>query len=70
LNEDLAVSKRFPFGNQEARSVEFRASAFNIANRHLLGGITTGATSATFGRITSPQSNQPRNVEFSLRLTF
>jgi hypothetical protein len=69
-NEDLSVSKMFRFSRQETRRVEFRASAFNIANRHLLGGITTGATSATFGRITQPQSNQPRNVEFSLRLAF
>lgn len=70
LNEDVAVSKTFPFGRQESRRLEIRASAFNIANRHLLGGITTSATSATFGRITTPQSNQPRNVEFSLRLTY
>jgi len=70
LNEDVAVSKSFRFGHQEVRRLEFRASAFNVANRHLLGGITTGATSATFGRITSPQSNQPRNVEASLRFTF
>ena len=70
LNEDVAVSKMFRFGHQEARSVEFRASAFNVANRHLLGGITTSATSSTFGRITNPQSNQPRNVEFNLRFTF
>lgn len=70
LNEDISVNKRFRFGHVETRNVEFRASAFNIANRHLLGGITTGVTSATFGRITTPQSNQPRNVEFSLRLTF
>ena len=70
MNEDLSVSKMFRFGRQEARRIEFRSSAFNIANRHLLGGITTGATSATFGRVTQPQSNQPRNVEFSLRLAF
>jgi hypothetical protein len=70
LNEDVAVSKMFRFGPQEVRRLEFRASAFNVANRHLLGGITTGATSATFGRITAPQSNQPRNVEASLRFTF
>src|SRR5215472_7348272 len=70
LNEDLSVSKMFGFSRHEARRLEFRASAFNIANRHLLGGITTSATSATFGRITAPQSNQPRNVEFSLRFTF
>ncbi|MCX6626998.1 MAG: hypothetical protein NTW28_05140, partial [Candidatus Solibacter sp.] len=70
LNEDLAISKIFRLGRQEARRLEFRASAFNLANRHLLGGITTGVTSATFGRITSPQSNQPRNVEASLRFTY
>lgn len=69
FNEDVAVSKFFQLGKEE-RTLEFRASAFNFANRHLLGGLTTGVTSSTFGRFSSPQSNQPRNIEFSLRFAF
>jgi hypothetical protein len=68
LNEDLAVAKNFQFG--EKKALEFRASAFNLANRHLLGGLTTGLTSATFGQFSNPQTNQPRNVEFHLRFTY
>jgi hypothetical protein len=69
LNEDVAVSKYFPLGKEE-RTLEFRASAFNFANRHLLGSMTTGVTSSTFGRFSNPQTNQPRNVQFSLRFAF
>jgi hypothetical protein len=47
--------------------MEFRGSAFNIANRHLLGGINTTVGNSAFGRFTNPQANLPRNVEFSLR---
>ena len=69
LNEDVAMSKTFYLG-RESTNLEFRASAFNLSNRHLLGGLTTNVTSATFGRFSNPQSNQPRNIQFSLRLTF
>ena len=58
----------FRFG--EKKSLEFRGSAFNLANRHLLGSLTTGLTSATFGQFTNPQTNQPRNIEFNLRFTY
>jgi hypothetical protein len=69
LNEDMAVSKSFQLGKED-RTLEFRASAFNFANRHLLGSLTTSVTSGTFGRFSSPQTNQPRNVEFSLRFVY
>ena len=70
FSEDIALSKEFPFGAQEKKSFEFRASAFNMANRHLLGGLTTSITSASYGQFSNPQSNQPRNVEFSLRFKY
>jgi hypothetical protein len=70
LNEDVALSKNFPFGSSERKNVEFRASAFNVANRHLLGGLNTGINSAAFGTFSNPQSNLPRNLQFSLRLSF
>ena len=69
LNEDLAIGKAFHIGS-EKRTLEFRGSAFNLANRHLLGGLTTGLTSATFGQFSNPQTNQPRNIEFHLRFSY
>ena len=68
LNEDVAVSKTFPI--RENVPLEFRASAFNVANRHLLGGLDTNINSATFGQFNTPQSNLPRSIQFSLRLSF
>jgi len=69
LDEDAALSKIFNLGS-EKRRIEFRASAFNIANRHLLGTVGTSYGSSTFGEFTNPQLNLPRNVEFSLRFSF
>ena len=59
LSEDVAISKDFPVGHSEKRSFEFRGSAFNVANRHLLGGLTTGSPARPTGssvirRQTSP----------------
>jgi hypothetical protein len=70
LGEDVAASKSFNFGRSEKNSVEFRASAFNVANRHLLGGLNTNITNSTFGTFSNPQSNLPRNLQFSLRVSF
>jgi hypothetical protein len=69
LDEDAALSKTFKLGS-EKRTAEFRASAFNVANRHLLGSLGTSITASTFGQFTNPQANLPRNVEFSLRFKF
>lgn len=69
LGEDVALSKDFPIGSNEAKTFEFRASAFNVANRHLLGGLTdnnhNNITNGAFGLFSNPQTNQPRNIEFS-----
>jgi hypothetical protein len=70
LSEDVAVSKEFPVGGGDKRSFEFRASAFNVANRHLLGGLQMNITNASYGQFSNPQSNQPRNIEFSLRFKY
>jgi hypothetical protein len=70
LSEDVAISKEFPIGKTEKKSFEFRGSAFNVANRHLLGGLNTSITSAAYGLFSNPQSNQPRNIEFSLRFRY
>lgn len=70
LNEDIAVSKNFPFGKSEKQNIEFRASAFNVANRHLLGGLQLAVNNSNFGTFSNPQSNLPRNLQFSLRVSF
>jgi hypothetical protein len=70
LNEDVAASKNFTFGESERNIIEFRASAFNVANRHLLGGLETSINSNNFGMFSNPQSNLPRNLQFSLRVSF
>lgn len=70
LSEDLAASKNFNFGKSEKNIIEFRASAFNVGNRHLLGGLNTSINNANFGTFSNPQSNLPRNLQFSLRVSF
>jgi TonB dependent receptor len=70
LNEDVAASKNFYFGSSEKNIIEFRASAFNVANRHLLGGLNTAINNSNFGTFSNPQSNLPRNLQFSLRVSF
>ncbi len=69
LNEDVALGKIWNLGS-EKRTLEFRGSAFNVANRHLLGSLSTNISAATFGQFTNPQTNTPRNIEFSLRFQF
>jgi hypothetical protein len=69
FNEDLAVSKTFFLGT-ESLPLEFRAAAFNATNRHLLGGLQTNINSPQFGQFSNPQSNLPRSIQFSLRLSY
>jgi hypothetical protein len=68
FNEDLAISKIFML--HEGVPLDFRASAFNAANRHLLGSLQTNINSQQFGQFSNPQSNLPRSIQFSLRLSF
>ena len=68
-SEDLSILKNFNLGS-ETRYLEFRAAAFNLLNRHRLGGIDTNFDSSTFGRITNPQTNSPREIQFGLKIYF
>jgi hypothetical protein len=67
---DLALSRDFRFG--ERFKLRFRAEGTNIFNIVNLGqpgaSVPSGATSTTFGVITSAQSM--RKLQFGLRLTF
>ena len=66
-NFDLAVSKRTQLA--ERFNLEFRGEFFNLFNRVQFGVPTTQLGSAQFGMVTS-QQNQPRCVQFGLRLEF
>ena len=55
----------------ERYTLLFTAEAFNTLNNVTFGGPSTSFTSSTFGEeATLSQSNTPRNVQLSLRLTF
>ena len=55
----------------EGYSLSFRLDAFNALNKVVFGGPTTSFTSSTFGQEASlTQSNTPRDVQVSMRLTF
>ena len=69
LSEDFSLLKNIGLGS-EKRLLEFRVAAFNVFNRHRLGGITTNFDSATFGMITNPQTIGAREIQFGLRLSF
>ena len=51
--------------------LSFRAEAFNTLNNVTFAGPSTSFTSSTFGEeATLSQTNTPRNIQLSLRLTF
>jgi hypothetical protein len=63
LEKNTRLSERYTLG--------FRAEMFNALNNVTFSGPTTSFTSSTFGEeSTLSQSNTPRNVQLSLRLSF
>jgi hypothetical protein len=68
MSEDLTLAKDFPLWG-EGRYLEFKASAFNIANRVQFGGIDLTLENANFGQVTS-QTNRAREIQLNLRLVF
>jgi hypothetical protein len=66
LNEDVTLSKDFPFF-REGRGLSFSASAFNIGNRVQFGGIDKNVEDGNFGRVSS-QYNNAREIQLNLRL--
>jgi Carboxypeptidase regulatory-like domain len=76
MDEDITLAKDFPLF-REGQIIRFQASAFNIANRVEFGGtggnggkgIDLNVEDATFGYFNS-QANNPRQIQFSLRLQF
>ncbi|HXB68902.1 MAG TPA: carboxypeptidase-like regulatory domain-containing protein [Candidatus Acidoferrales bacterium] len=66
-NIDITLTKTFRIG--ERVKVQFRAESFNLCNKPLFSGATLSATSSSFGTI-GAQSNNPRYIQFGLRLTY
>jgi len=66
-NIDLTLTKTFTI--RERVKVQFRAESFNLCNKPLFGAPNLTATSSSFGAITS-QTNNPRYIQFGLRVTF
>ena len=65
-NVDMSVFKQFQI--LEKLKLQFRAEAFNAMNRVRFGSPNTSVTGgANFGRVTS-QSNDPRQMQFGLKL--
>lgn len=65
-NWNLALFKAFRFTERQALTLRFEA--FNWINHPNWGGADTNPTSATFGQITS--KNSERNLQLSLRYSF
>jgi hypothetical protein len=66
-NWDVAVYKNTAL--TEAAKLRFEAQFFNLANRTQFGSPNTQVGNPSFGIVTAVR-NQPRLVQFALRLTF
>ena len=54
---------------KERVKLQFRAEMINAFNRVWFGGLNTTVTSPLYTQLTS-QANQPRNIQFGLKLSF
>ena len=68
-NWDFSAFKSFAIAPENRANLQFRAEFFNIFNRTQFGYPGQSFGSSSFGAITGVQ-NQPRLVQFALRLSF
>ncbi len=68
-NWDFTLYKSFPIVPENRANLQFRAEFFNIFNRTQFGYPGQSYGSSSFGVISSIQ-NQPRLVQFAMRLSF
>jgi hypothetical protein len=54
---------------KERVKLQFRFEMINAFNRVWFGGLNTAVTSPLYTQLTS-QANQPRNIQFGLKLSF
>ncbi len=67
-NWDTLIEKGFVF--RERYRLMFRGELLNAFNLVTFAGPTTSVTSTSFGYISLSQTNTPRNVQLSMRVTF
>jgi len=63
---DLSVTRTFQI--REMQKVEFRAEAFNLANRFIMQDPTVDLNSNKFGQVTA--ARDPRIMQFALKYLF
>jgi carboxypeptidase family protein len=68
LQMDLSLFKTFRV--KERLSLQLRAEAFNFTNTPWFGGPNLDVNSSNFGVVTSSQSNDNRNVQLALKISF
>ncbi len=69
-NTDAVLSKNFGLHIRErAVTVQFRSEFYNVFNQVQFGGPSTSVSSLSFGQVTS-QANNPRDIQFGLKLNF
>jgi hypothetical protein len=68
-NWDASAYKTFPFTHSEKVNMQFRAEAFNLFNRVQFGYPGLQQAASNFG-IVSSQLNNPRLLQFSLRVNY
>jgi hypothetical protein len=66
VDVDAALSRAFPI--YDKASLQFRAEAFNVANHPNFYNPTGTFGSGTFGKLS--QANDPRQLQFSLKVLF
>jgi hypothetical protein len=67
-NADISLFKAVTL--HEGLRLQFRAEAFNATNSPQLGAPSTSLTSTAAGTVGLTQTNDPRNIQLSLRLFF
>jgi hypothetical protein len=69
-NLDSVLSKNFAFRvkDRDVR-LQFRSELYNLTNRVQFGSPNTSLTSLSFGTVSS-QANNPRDIQFGLKLRF
>ena len=68
MNWDALIEKRFSINERVA--LDFRTELYNAVNQVIFGGPVTAITSGDFGKIRLNQINNPRQIQFGIRLSF
>ncbi len=69
-NFDFALFKTTSFGPSEKLGVQFRAEFFNLFNHPQFSAPSSSFPSSNFGQISGPQANNPRLLQFALKVMF